>query len=303
MKYCVIGDFHLTNHTPVCRTDDYPETQKNKLKWIFDYCVDNHVNKIVTVGDFFDKAQYPLHFISSCFSLFKPLNTYMVNIPFHSVAGNHDLTFKSLLSNNSAFGVLSESGIIKKEPPEDDKECVFHFCHYGEDIPEPEKDKFNVLIIHIGISEEELNFEIKEPWYTAKDFLKEHKFDLVFSGHNHTRFKYSARAGKRRLYNCGSICRSSVKQKDHEPYIYIFDSVTKEVEEIPIPIPDSRIVIDAERHENRKEIDMKISSFVNGFEDSEKISLDFFSNLWNSKNVNEAEERVKKIITECVNGE
>lgn len=299
MKYCIIGDFHLTNHIPVCRLDNYPEAQKKKLEWIFNYCVDNMIERIISVGDFLDKAQFPLHFISETVDLFKPLKTYIANIPFYSVIGNHDSSFHSVLSNNSVFGVLKKAGFIKTEPPIDSN-CVFHFVHYQEPIPEPIKDKFNVLIIHTGISEKPLHFDTKERWHTAKDFLKDYGFQLVFSGHNHKRFKESYRTGSRRLYNCGSVCRSSVDQFDHEPYIYIFDSDTREVEEIPVPITDASLVINKEAHDNKKEIDMKIASFVEGFGNQENISLDFLSNLWHSPSVVGADEKVKEIIQICV---
>jgi DNA repair exonuclease SbcCD nuclease subunit len=302
MKLAILGDIHLTPHIPKCRLDDYPEIQLKKLQHIFDYCINNGVDKIVCVGDVVEKAQLPLHFASKLIKFFNKFEVLDYKIPFYSVVGNHDTAFHSLVSDNTIFGVMKYAGLINIDPPVIDAGICIQFVHYGQEIPKPIEGKYNILFIHAGISEDKAWWQeqTKEKWWSAQEFLAENPYELVFSGHNHKRFKYSARLGKKRLYNCGSICRASVDQYEHKPCFYILDTDTKEVEEIEIPIADASLVIDKERQDDTKLVNEKIASFVSGFDSEQKILLDFHSILWNNAKTVEAGEDCMKILKECV---
>jgi DNA repair exonuclease SbcCD nuclease subunit len=278
---------------------DYVEEQFKKLNWIFDYGINHGVSEFICVGDVFETPQHPIHFINRVTGLLKGLTTPFVSIGFNSVYGNHDLLLRDKESTNTTFSLLENTGLIKTNNLKYGDVNII-FSHYGEEIPTDLPDGYNVLITHTGISEKPINFPTNEKWYTGKDFLKEFPYHLVFSGHNHKRFQVSTPMNKQRLYNCGSIMRSSVDQFDHVPAFYVFDTDTKEVETIEIPIKKPHLVIDKEAHDDKKMVDEKIASFVNGFDSETEILLDFTSNLWQSASNVEADEEVMQILKECV---
>jgi DNA repair exonuclease SbcCD nuclease subunit len=302
MKFLFIGDCHLTNHTPHCRLDeDYTQTQFNKLNWIFDYAMNNGVSSIVCVGDFLDTIKFPLHFTNRIIDLLKELNLPIANIPFYSCRGNHEIYFRNHNSKNTTFSILENIGLIKTSNITHSNVKIT-LCHYNEPIPEPVEGLFNILVIHAGISEEEAWWQEKsnEKWWTGKEFLAEHKYQLVFSGHNHKRFKVETRMGKQRLYNCGSVCRSSVDQVNHIPAFYVFDTDTKEVTEVEIPIEKAELVIDINSHDEAKRVNEQIASFVDGFSSETEILLDFESVLWETAKDVKAGPEINKILEKCI---
>jgi 2',3'-cyclic-nucleotide 2'-phosphodiesterase (5'-nucleotidase family) len=197
---------------------------------------------------------------------------------------------------------MKNAGYIKTTPIIIDEHFNMQFVNYGEEIPEPVEGLFNILVIHAGISEEEAWWQEKsnEKWWTGKEFLAEHKYQLVFSGHNHKRFKVETRMGKQRLYNCGSVCRSSVDQVNHIPAFYVFDTDTKEVTEVEIPIEKAELVIDINSHDEAKRVNEQIASFVDGFSSETEILLDFESVLWETAKDVKAGPEINKILEKCI---
>jgi hypothetical protein len=279
--------------------EDYVDEQFRKLNWVFDYGINHGVKAVFCVGDFLDSPQFPIHFTNRIIELLKGLKTFVADIDFYCAMGNHCMLLRDRDSTNTTFSLLKNSGLIKTENVSYGDTNII-LAPYGEEIPTDLPDGYNVLITHTGISEKPINFQTNEKWYTGKDFLKTYKYDLCFSGHNHKRFQVSTPMNKKRLYNCGSVMRSNVDQYDHVPAFYIFDTETKEVETIEIPVKKPHLVIDKEAHDDKKMVDEKIASFVNGFDSETEILLDFQSNLWQSASSVDADEEVMQILRECV---
>lgn len=126
--------------------------------------------------------------------------------------------------------------------------------NYNEPVPSilttRDVSSFKVLLTHQMVSDRDywhgsVNFS------SANQVLRSHPYDLIVCGDNHNHFKASVRIANsqfsRYLINCGSLMRSTIAQKDHKPVVYVFDTITRSLEMIEIPIQPSDQVFSQER--------------------------------------------------------
>jgi DNA repair exonuclease SbcCD nuclease subunit len=271
------ADFHATNETPRCRTDNYPEVQKAKFLQILDIFDMAGCKHVLFAGDFWDHTKVP----------YKTVNWYLETVvsrwcgcPIHSVAGQHDQINHTMKLENSpymtmvaggAFIHLSSTPKTYKDPVTDQNIHIYGKS-WGAEIPEiADKDAFNILVNHDTLVVEKLWEGQKNPKYADK-FVKENQFNLVVCGDNHNPFVTRYRS--RLLVMCGSVCRSTVDQADYQPFVYTFDTATKKLSEHKIKIEPG--VIKHIEHKEKKKNKLDLEKFVSLL-DKRTISRDFIS--------------------------
>lgn len=241
-KLLFIGDTHLVREQPATRIDDFLETQVTKMQFIYDYALNNECQAIYQVGDLFDTWRSTIEqsiYFSKIFKQFK--SSYLANIPFYAVKGNHESRYHNVDKEDSVFDLIAANDHIIHTPLVETASTDIHMCDWGKEIPTPTEGKKNILVIHVGVTEEPLTFDTKgEIWYTAKDLLKESGFDFIFSGHNHKSFEVSYR--KQRLINIGAMWRKTRAESKHEPCFYTLDTETGIYEKVLIPVKPFRKV-------------------------------------------------------------
>ena len=305
MKFLILGDFHRNPKRPRSRLDDYGEAQDKKLKYVMDFAYHAPtIDCIVQVGDMFEEANgQPLHFINSTVDLLAPREYGLVQL--FTIRGNHDVPFRSINSTNTAYSVLERTGVIKtlNDRPHSFKGVDFYGVSYGEDIPKVNnKDKFNVLVTHVGISKDAPKFEMSEPWYASKEYLQKCKeYNLVCAGHNHTHLVDTYRG--RTLIQPGSLMRSTIAQTEHEPCFYVFDTEENYYEQHFIPISPADEVFDIASHEQKKEQVDQLVTFAEGFNEDVELDLDFRGNVQNMIHEQNVSDDVVEIINICMEGE
>ena len=247
MKFICTDDWHMRASNPKNRIDDFTDTQMGKILWLFNLA-NKHNAIILNAGDLFNSAKEP-------YKLIWKLLTEILNDKIHMVCitGQHDMKYHNTKEfEDTPLGNLyaNDSVIIANKPLKYEISNVnIYGCGWGEEMPIPEKGKFNVLLIHKMIAN-------KPQWpgheYTpAKDFLKKHKFDLIVSGDNHKTFtsKYKGRM----LINAGCIVRQKSDEMNRKPCVYLYDTDTRKAERIYIPIKPADEVFDLEGIEKAKE--------------------------------------------------
>jgi predicted phosphodiesterase len=96
-------------------------------------------------------------------------------------------------------------------------------------------------------------------WYdpdsvSSKTLLRKAKqFDLIITGHNHDSFVI--KVGGRLLVNPGSIMRSTTKQINHKPRVYLWYDEDNHVE--PVFLPIEKNVLSTEVIEEKKKEDIQ----------------------------------------------
>ena len=99
------SDFHLREDTPVCRTDNFWETQWKKVQWVKDLQREYDC-PVLHAGDLFHAWKASPYL----------LRETMKHLPnnFWTIFGQHDLPQHSLeLKNKSGVSALEEAGKLK----------------------------------------------------------------------------------------------------------------------------------------------------------------------------------------------
>ena len=271
------ADFHATNETPVCRTDNYPETQKAKFLQILDIFDMAGCKHVLFAGDFWDYTKIP----------YKTANWYLNTVvsrwcgcPIHSVAGQHDQINHTMKLENSPYMTMVAGGAfihLSKKPkiypdPVTGQDVHIYGKSWGAEVPEIiDKNAFNVLVNHDTLVLEKMWAGQKSPKYADK-FVKDHMFNLVVCGDYHSPF--TTRHRSKLLVMCGSVCRMTVDQADYQPHVYTFDTMTKKLSEHKIKVAPG--VIKNVEHKEKKKRKLDLEKFVSLL-DKRTISRDFIT--------------------------
>jgi hypothetical protein len=267
-----IADLHLSDSRPSCRTDNYIETEFNKLDFLC-RCAKEDDGILTVSGDFFDVPKPSLSLVRKTI---KKLNEYKIKI--YATCGQHDLPNHSIKDvKHSGLGVLAASGVIElildPEEPIKLKDDIFLYgCPFGLKPIQPNMDNFNVLLWHEMIINRTLWSGQKA--LSSNVALRKFKYDIIISGDNHSYFieEYKSRI----LINPGSVVRKTIKQIKHRPIA--FWTNFSDYETISIPIEKDVFDLSLLDKEGSKEFD---DSFVTLLDSKAEIELSFKENLNN----------------------
>lgn len=280
MKLLCTGDWHITNRRPRSRTDNYQETQEDKINWILNLAESERCSYILQPGDLFDSYKFPDKVKTSwIYELFPENGTKILSVP-----GQHDLRYHTSPIDNTPYGVLESAECIRVLSwtpfgiPYAEG-CDFYGAPWGADVPEVKnKDAFNVLLIHKMIVKKELWIGQEDATY-AGTFLRDHRdFDLVVSGDNHTEFHHDN--VDQLLINCGSLMRSNIDQRNHEPCVYIVDTKNLSIFKHYIPIQPADKVFNFKEAVRTEEENKKLEELSGALKSKSKLKgLDYRKRL------------------------
>lgn len=283
MRTLIIGDTHITDKKPQRRLDaNYLDSVLEKLVWCFKLAAKKDCGAIVIAGDVFDSAKVNHQTVS------RVLSVLPSDIPVYAIYGQHDLLYHGRNIENTPLNVLQASGYINIL---DSESVNSDYCGVSWEEPIESKGQ-KILVIHQMMSNVVEPFECTD----AAKFLRKHKeFDLIVSGDNHKQFVVENEG--RFLVNPGSLMRTTTKQFDHEPAVYIWTDGIKVLQRYPIPVKPIREVFDLDHIEEEQEKDEKLEAFISGLSsDTEIMGLDFLSNLRGFMRANKVRESVRDLI-------
>lgn len=222
-----IGDPHVESRQPGFRRDDYPNVILDKLRWCFNYAIENNLLPVL-LGDLFDKPRDNPNWLVT------QLIGMMQSIEVVGVFGNHDCA-ETTLTENDSLSILVQSGCLqlvsKKRPwigEINGRQVVVGGSSYRERVPDEvrlpnrknlfEEDAFIVWLTHHDISMADYDgvgrfspFEIEN-------------VDLLINGHIHRRLA-SVQRGQTLWLTPGSISRRSRAEAilNHVPSVMRID--------------------------------------------------------------------------------
>ena len=290
----LIGDLHIGDLHPECRSDNYREALARKLTWIQEQWPD--VPK-VTAGDVFDHWKQSPEMITFAIR-------YLPR-PIVSVRGQHDLPNHSMeLADKSAYETLLEAGTIAGEPEFMSLPGTYQMAgfNWGEVMPPspivPTLVARCIAVIHVTVWEVPL-VPGQAPGQ-ATQYLKAHTgWDLILTGDNHQTFV--VRDGSRLLVNPGSLMRMRADQMDHRPSVFLYYANDNRVEQVFVPIADG--VISREHIEVQKQHEQRVSSFIARLERGDmEVGMSFIDNMTEYLRVNSAtiEPGVRDFVLKCM---
>lgn len=302
MKLILCSDFHLLWDSPKARLDNVKDTQFKKLLFIFKYTRENSAY-ILQAGDFFDKPR-SWHLLPEMIDFLMGIK----NVSVSSIFGQHDTyMYSELTRSQTSLGVLEKVELINilgqkgvlifdETKPNLDTARVFG-CSFGQEIPEPDKNIFSILVIHAGIAERAIY--PGQNYFDALAFLKKHKFDLILCGDIHQKFciEYEGRF----IVNTGPLIRkeASIYNFTHKPGFFVFDTETRKIEWVEIPHQDAELVLSRNHIEYEKQTKTIMDEFVSSVQNVEIDDDVFFvSNLWKFTRENKVNKNVIGLLSE-----
>lgn len=241
MKLLCSSDWHIRHTNPQHRIDDFVYEQFKKIQNILDITKDNKAKYTLVAGDVFNSARTPLwlllrYYVDFC------MRTKILAVP-----GQHDLKYHNKKEYEDTplnfFQTTGVIGILNKTPFHIGPYIDLYGCWWEDKIPKiKDKGCFNILVIHKMVTDGGPEWYGQTEYTNAKKLLKKTGFDLIVSGDNHRPFvvKYK----KQTLINPGSIVRQKANELDVKPRVYLFDTETRKVKKVYIPIEPAEKVFD-----------------------------------------------------------
>lgn len=249
MKILCTGDWHLRSTIPVNRKDDFLAAHFDKVQQIYKIAREHKCRVVIQPGDLFDKPNPPYYLTNMYLNFLRSQLAYKIFTI--AVPGQHDQLFRQKDMGRTAWGVLDNAGVIVSATPKFTLEGVeFYGKGWGSEYPNPSvptftynnQEMFKVLIAHDSVGPSDCGLpDFKTIGELAEDFAW---FDLVVLGDYHYRFVVQAQGGT--IINPGCIVRMTADQRDmgREPSVTVFDTETREMEEIKLNVSPAEDVFD-----------------------------------------------------------
>lgn len=306
MKLLLISDFHLLFERPVGRLDNSHEAQKRKLKYVFEYAHENNCI-ILQAGDFFDRPR-SWRLLSIYIDFFR----FWVGekgVKVYCVRGQHDMyLYNEETNDRTTLGVLAKMGLVRilgKGEVCDfrsvGKSIYVYGVSYGQEVPDPDTEGLNILVIHAPILKGKL-WAGQQNYDYAPGFLRKHKgYDLILAGDIHQKFIF--RVGERIICNTGCVIRKSVDQWEHRPGFFEYDTETMNIQWHEIPhVPPEEVMsrVHLEKVEQRNEM---LNKFIGAVQSQEvEMGMSFKENLIDFMEKNKIGRDVKELIAGVMEG-
>lgn len=302
----LVADLHLTDTSPISRTDDYQAAQRTSLEFLQSLSRENNDCPILCAGDVFD------HWKASpwlCAFAYKYLPR-----PFVCIPGQHDLPGHSLGQiERAALGLLgrvaedihvlqSADEIYEWSPSQTPIEVVG--IPYGQiDIkarPDSTKKRVEgtrkIIMLHSLIWEKEI-----PPWskegITAQDVVDAFpEADLILVGDNHQSFVYTR--GETILVNPGSMLQMTADQQDYSPRCFLYYAETNKIR--PVYLPIEKGAINRDHVDSKRERDSRIAAYIEHMNTRWEIGLSFRKNLEAFFAENQTPKKVREIIWQAM---
>jgi hypothetical protein len=273
------ADLHLTEATPISRTDDYIAAQARKLQFLQDLSQEHGNCPILCAGDVFDHWRGS-PWLATWAYLHLPH-------PLVTIPGNHDLPMhnqklypRSTLAlmeavTNGDITVLKGDGVITNG-------LAVYGVPFGAPMPifpAAIGAVRRILLLHVLVWQQRGVYEAKLGGDTAKEILQQYgeSFDLIVTGDNHEAFTYQEQEGGPLLVNPGSMLRRTVDQEDFIPQCYLYYAATNDV--VPVPFPIDSGVHSRAHLVKQQARDERIAAYIDRMGKEQGVSLSFRANL------------------------
>jgi DNA repair exonuclease SbcCD nuclease subunit len=269
-----MGDLHLRDTVPKGRMDPYPMILLGKFAFILDFCDKHGIGVLIQPGDFFESVLTSIHTMRRAAAI---LRSHIVKV--YVVYGQHDLRYHASDTNNVPLQLFEDFKLVKRlhpltntifSAPLNSKRVVGWGSSWNEDEPKGmDPNDINIWATHRMVIDNEKLWDGMKEFTQAKHLLKKNPFNLIVTGDNHRSFvtKY----GLRWLVNCGSLGRTNIDQASHIPHFMVFDTDSRKLAKVRVPISPPKEVLKIEEAKERKRKEAELAHLIKGMESATKI--------------------------------
>lgn len=290
----IVGDLHLRDDQPLCRTDDFWETQLNKLMWLRKFWIGLGRPRILQPGDVFHRWRSSPQVITLALEKSPPMICVPGNhdLPNHSLQGWERSALYTVEAASDSWMVLTDDRIQVNSGP---TIVPFPWGSRVGNASEGGRD-VRVAVVHDMVLD---GGEGVPAGMSSTGLLSEMDgYSLIVTGHNHRQFVREYRG--RHLINPGSFTRQTSAEA-HSPAVYLWwmDGI---IERIPIPHdPDA---VSREHIRRVEERDGRLEAFVESLlEDQVEVAVSFVSNVTAMIQSPGVREAVRRRVEEAIRDE
>lgn len=316
MRILISGDWHIRANNPRRRVDNYMGAQADKVRFLLETAQENECKYIIQPGDLTEHYPHPRcpyritqwyirEFLEFLYASDWQYGSILTIPGQHDLVNHNDLLDTPMMTMASAQVVTILGDEFPVEDITNGGRAVHFYGHtFGTPMPEPrETEAFKILVTHQMVSDRDYwNGSVRftqagRLMHTLRD-----KYDLIICGDNHNHFTMHELITNMELFNCGSLMRATIAQRDHEPVAYVYDIDTRESVRINIPIqpasevfsPDPDPIVMA----SRSGVDM--TPFVEQLRAGRHnvSSMNYVETLWRVAEARRINNRVKAMIEE-----
>lgn len=268
MKIVFVGDIHARGTNPRNRMGNYMDDLKAKMRQVFDIATSQNA-PIICTGDFFDSPNVSISVVNDIIRL---LQDYR-EIPFYSIAGNHDLFGHNIETlDRTPLGLLYTTKMIQHLDNFKDKDVQITGADFDYSIDSgdyheymvPEFAGLKIVVVHGMLMPESPPFEMKHS--LVEEVTKRSNADVVVTGHYHTPFSYELNG--KLIFNPGALMRISASLADirHKPQVTLLDTESHKIKTIPLDIKPAKEVLDRQKIEAAAQREADMQKFINSLE-------------------------------------
>ncbi len=264
MKILFMTDLHLRSKSdrPKWRIDDHYTTQFQELNEIAQIALNNKVDLIISLGDFYDNVRVSHQLITDTLAWCKTLPCSL-----YSIVGNHDVNAYVTTDRNNGLGVLFESGAVEELKElvwEDQKVIIRGINAYldprkGDYMFDPKYNNYCAIIAsHNFIIPHEVPFDAVLPSQVQTNA------NIIALGHYHKTFNVYEK--NTAFINPGSISRWAINEQ-HQPQVFIVDTAQGVISAVQLKssLPANEI-FDLAAAAEMKSTEMNLQTFVDSLE-------------------------------------
>lgn len=281
------SDWHIRFDVPRCRLETEEEWEvfcSQVINSIFETAYKEDAD-ICIAGDIFHRATSSIKLVNFLLKHFLGFENDIYIMP-----GQHDLPMHShTLTYNSAYGILMQ---IAKQ-----RQSRLHLLEYEHAIVPFGKEevegntKSDILFMHQFVVEKEKDIPYNSGAIIAFELLKRYPdYKTIVVGDNHNGFHYTYKERNVIVPGCLTIQASDLKEYDPSIYLITDGKIKKQkIYNEKENISDDYIV-------SEREINERISSFVDVLKNEESFSISFEENVERALNNPEIDKHIKDEI-------
>ena len=245
MKILLTADIHLRGDAPACRKnpDKWLEEQEASFMQLGDIATGHGCRAVWVIGDLFHRARTS---IEATVQALRMLSELAHKVPVHILVGNHDESMHQYANvPKSTIGAVfnlqdvhelrsghwTDCAMAGTADPYESAVRVeaYPFGEEPEQIP-----SCNIWCVHTLTFPDEESRPLPELGVLAEDLLKRSDAKVIITGDYH--HGYVKEFGDRKVITCGCINIQARDMADYKPRVYILDTETFNVEEVPLQL-------------------------------------------------------------------
>lgn len=294
------SDIHLSHKPPIARSAE-PDWYE-AMRWPLDQLRDlqeKYDCPTIIAGDIFDKWDSPAELINFALN-FLPMGAY-------AIPGQHDLPNHNLEDiERSAYWTLVAAGTIKHlDTTTPVGDLTLWPAPWGEDIPEPDEQIFNLAVVHAYIWQQGYGYPgAPKDKYTSKYVPKLKGYQAAAFGDNHKGFQFVIDNDDPQngpycsVINCGTLMRRKADEMKYQPHVGVLYA-NGNIRPHFLHCKDDKFV-DIDQALELVERSLDITEFVGELAGLARTVVDFGEALRRFLTSNKIDSHVRKVILDAM---